>query len=122
MTIQSYKVLKDLLKCQIEEGSEIHVEYENEQLLCLEREKWKSNVVPFRYSANEMKSILNNLREEGCISSDSDWFYTLTVTHYGNHTRQRRAELIADFLLKSVLVPIAVSVVTALLTTMIVNG
>lgn len=114
MSLQSNRVLRDLLKCQRFEGNAIFVDYEKETLSgCCESHE-SDVVVRFRYPSPVMLSIFKQLSDDGFIvdCSDDQWRY-LKVTHSGNHFSQSRAVKLLSFLSSSVLVPIIVTILTS---------
>ena len=114
MSVQSNRVLRDLLKCQRIEGSEIFVNYSENKLYEFHESTEERKPVKFRYHSSAMISIFNHLSREGFIKDISGGHWNaLILTHAGNHRAQSRVSKLLNFLSTSILVPIIVALLTS---------
>lgn len=121
MTVQSYRVLRDIRRAQNNEGDIINVDYDKCAFLRVIDAGESFTPVKFRYPECVMRSIFAELDRLHYIQNyKGDWDY-ITVTHLGNHVAESFANNIFKLLLASFILPIAVSVVTTLVTTWILE-
>ena len=114
MSIQSNKVLRDLVESQRFDGNMIAVDFNQKCFGGLRESDECDKVRVFRYSSTEMVSIFRHLSREGYIEDVSNGRWELLiVTHSGNHRTQSRITLFLKFLSSSVLVPIIVALLTS---------
>lgn len=116
MTFQAYSLLRVLRRCQQHEDYEIRIDL-NE--LKLETSNMYSPVLSASLERYEgrLHSMLTSLHESGYLVDPPDhgWYFT-RVTHAGWHVFQDVSRKFCAFLAESILVPIAVSIITAYLT------
>ena len=114
MSLQSKKVLNDLIRCQRFEGNEIFVDYDSQTIGGFHENEESDLSVNFRYPESEMISIFNHLASEDYIIDTSGGYWNcLSVTHKGNHHIQTAVSKIFRFLSESVVVPIMVAFLTS---------
>ena len=111
MTRQSRKILGTLKKCQPREGGYILVACD-EGAPCSFTNDDTGRRVPSPYDSDKTLTVFAFLQARGLIEYDEP--YGVKVTHSGWHTVYAGWERLRDFLVKSVLVPIVVTVLTAL--------
>lgn len=113
MSIQSNKVLRDLVEVQRFEGNTIEVDFNQKCFGGLREADERDEARDFRYSSAVMISIFRHLSREGYIEDVSNGRWELLiVTHSGNHRTQAFASKIFTLLCNSVLVPLIVSLLT----------
>ena len=78
-----------------------------------------SEDIPLPFPTAKTRSILDELESRGLISFPHQSVFT--VTHAGWHTNFIAWERFRDFMIKSVLVPIAVSLATSILTVFVLR-
>lgn len=113
MSVQSNKILCDLVKCQRFEGNVVCVNYDSETLTSMCGHGEEPIVIKFRYSKHEILSIFNHLvKEEYVVDISNGSRVLLIVTHKGNHQTQALVSKVFNLLCSSVLLPLAVSLLT----------
>lgn len=71
-----------------------------------------------RIQTEDLIGCLHQLKEDGLIEilSESGLLVSVAPTHKGRHYKEYRKRIIAEFTFKSILIPIAVALVTTLIT------
>lgn len=114
MTPQAKRLLKDLVKIQPHEGEELLLLDSEERPAFRNSETGRE--YKLRYPLQKTRSILEELKAEGIVAErfPGCWHVLHKGWHQGylNHIARR------NFLIRSVFVPIFVSFVTAVLTTL----
>lgn len=118
MTWQAFRTLCKLRKAQINEGKEIWVDYENKQISTVVEAGELQNTIDMSSQWSSLVSTIEYLIEGNYIKHLSSTYYK--VTHKGFHIRQEALSAFAVFMFRSILVPIGVALVTALITAWIV--
>ena len=118
MTCQARKILGTLKKCQPREGGWILVACEDDAPCSFTNDD-TGRRVPSPYDSDKTLTIFAFLQSRGLIEYDEP--YGVKVTHVGWHTVYAGWERLRDFLVKSVAVPIAVSVASAVLTVLVLR-
>ena len=114
MTIQSRLFLRKLRKAQISEGGSVYIDFDamTASTVCDATAPCKTvKLNRFKDSARPILSYLEKLELVSC-----DGLGYVEVLHKGWHPSQKFVFDFCGFMLKSVLVPISVSVATTLLT------
>ena len=119
MTHDCHKLLKDLRKFQPDEGKPLlFIEPIDGTEGCF-RNTATDEKIPLPFSTPKTRSILDDLAARGYVSFP--YPSVLLVSHAGWHTKYMTWEVIRNFLVKSVLVPIAVSLATSILTVFVLR-
>lgn len=141
MTVQSYNVLRDICRAQLSSGIAVSL---NKTENCfvrvfpaddnlflgfparalprsLRRKCYTPRTVKLRFHYAKMISILESLEQEGYIQRLNSDFSMLVPTHIGDSIIQITARSGLEFLTRSVVVPIIVSLVTSFLYNLIIR-
>lgn len=114
MTVQSYRVLRDIRRAQNNEGDIINVDYDKCAFLRVIDAGESFTPVKFRYPECVMRSIFAEFDRLHYIQNyKGDWDY-ITVTHLGNHVKQDYFEKITVSFVCLVLLPVLVAFITSL--------
>lgn len=114
MTIQSFILLSKLKRAQINEAGTVYVDREKWILYTVrdsEHPFWDINIQKYKYSFD---SIIEYLKGYGLIRTNDPLREYIEVTHAGWRIWQTILSRLAWFLFSSILVPIFVSALTAL--------
>lgn len=114
MTLQEIVFLMKARKVQTAENAEIYI---NDRKLRLEMIAENDRPVCCRKTAKnseQLQPMLKHLEKEGLVEIAGDCYFSLTYSGY--HYIQELLSGVVRFLLTSVTVPIAVSVLTTLIT------
>ena len=113
MTIQSYTVLKNLKRIANNTETELCL-LGDTTLIC---PTWdEENNFDYSKYQDEIFSILDELASNGYLIYPRDNKYFIALTSKGIHSKQDISSEIVGFLIKSVAVPVAVSLLTTLCT------
>lgn len=117
MTYQTLFLLSRLHKAQREEGNTIYTNFENNTFSGIVDPYGKceeTEPVGFNYTYDQLVSIFEHMQKQGYVQSVTpDWEY-LQLTHAGFHYTQTLLSAIAGFFIRSILVPILVAALTAI--------
>lgn len=117
MTPQAKRLLRDLVKIQPHEGEEFLLLDSEERPAFRNSETGRE--YKLRYPLQKTRSILEELKAEGIVAERFPGCWH--VLHTGWHQGYLRYVSVRDFLIRSVFLPIVVSIVTAVLTTIAVH-
>lgn len=106
-------LLKSLRKIVLTDEDEIWVDYENKFFKRVRLVTEEDSEFPFPENESSVVGLLRYLREEGYIVISPDMEY-LTLTYKAFYYEELQAEIIRLFILRSVVVPIAISIATNL--------
>ena len=123
MTIQAFVFLRTLKRVQRSEGLSVKVDpfwgfvstYGCERNFVIDKD--------LRKKGDAVKNLTDYLEKEGLLSTstdpDEDGSYIVHLTHGGYHYIQIILSNLAQFLVRSIAVPIFVSIVTAAITVLL---
>lgn len=114
MTLQAALLLWALKRAQKHEDGEIYINFEKHTASPVLDANQSSKPIKLWFCKNSIKSILQHLENSGYIQQTG--FEYFQVLHYGWHTTQSFLTEVCNFLVKSILTPIVVSIITTLLT------
>lgn len=120
------KILRKLRSCQRHHGMTVFVNYDTGEFLpesldsgkcgdCLDHE----HSVSFKQSRAELTLIFEELARVGYIKDAAPEWNSITVTHIGHHRMYAALTEFSLFLFRSILVPVTVSAVTAVVVHLI---
>lgn len=111
MTKQCRKILSELRKLS-NNSEEVLAFLGDTNCFCVANDENKT----FDYSKyeNEISGIIEQLVNDGYLKYGYNEYF-FTITNHGLHPHRYKWELIKHFLLTSILIPIAVSVVTSII-------
>lgn len=116
MTIKAYRLLKIIKKAQINESKEVFIDF-NERYVCTVSEKNDSKVtIDISEYEQSLLNTLEYLIDSGLIEKNYSSSSYVKVTHLGWHFGEITLWKIFSFLMKSIIVPIFVAFITAILT------
>ena len=116
MTIKAYRLLKIIKKAQINESKEVFIDF-NERYVCTVSEKNDSKVtIDISEYEQSLLNTLEYLIDSGLIEKNYSSSSYVKVTHLGWHFGEITLWKIFSFLMKSIIVPIFVALITAILT------
>lgn len=121
MTIKGYKLLKKLKKAQVEEVDTVYISYTDLTVSRVMNERNSPSIASISKYKNSLRSTLKYLSDMGYINWNQKNDEYTKVTHTGWHFEEVVVQKILSFLMKSVIVPIVVAFITALLTTMLLG-
>lgn len=116
MTIQSMLLLRKLKKAQISETEDVYIDFDKLTASTVHDSGAPYQEVSLSQYASSLSSVLNYLQSEGMIQISGPFDEYIKVCHLGWHSWQRRLTRLGKFLASSIVIPIAVSAVTTLIT------
>lgn len=116
MTIQSKRLLRKIKKAQIDESGEVFVCESKDYIETAGELSDPCVRVGIPEYSTSIHSVLSYLEAQGLIEVSGTYQVYVKATHAGWHLGQTRVTKALQFLTASIIVPIAVSAVTAFLT------
>ena len=124
-------LLKKLKKAQACEGNVVYVDFDEGRFYPVETnavtnvatplKRKRERKVKFKEPPETIYEVFLYLEQRGYIRHEGrNWDY-VTVTHTGNHIIFEYLSIFAQFLLKSILVPIFVALATTLITNAVIG-
>lgn len=112
MTWQSLIFLKQLKTVQITDRSMIWIDNENQKLMTVVHAKEEPKSLNFSQVHGDVWLMVNYLQDRNLVEKLG--YSTIRLTHSGFHFPQVIFSELCSFLVRSILVPVGVSVVTTL--------
>ena len=114
MTLQSAFLLHKLRRAQLTEDGEVYLDLKEMTASTVHDVNAPCKTVKLRLFRKSINSILQYLESTGYIQQTG--YDNFQVLHSGWHTTQSFLTKLCNFLVKSILTPIVVSIITTLLT------
>ncbi len=115
MTLQALQLLSDLKTVQSHEDGQIWLDVDKKQLTTvIEYPGFGCITLSLSHKWNSVLPILEYLQEKELLRKHSPVYYSLT--HSGYHYTQTIVSSAISFLMKSICVPIGISILTTLIT------
>ncbi|MDL2235417.1 hypothetical protein LJC07_04585 [Christensenellaceae bacterium OttesenSCG-928-L17] len=115
MTFSAFKMLRAIKKAQISEDNLVDINYTEDIFITAMVAKDEAVRVSLAEFDDGFNSTIDYLVSEGLMTIDADFRSRCQLTHRGFHIVQTMFTGFLKFLVKSVAVPIAVSLVTTLI-------
>lgn len=113
------KLLTQLIKAQQQPDNCCFIDEENNQAFTFAVPKDKAVTVPI--PAGSTSSLLEELENNGCAKVQNDVYTVCQITSKGWHYKELTFKTLGIEFVRSILCPLAVSVITALLTTLAIE-
>lgn len=116
MIHNAYKLMKSLRSIVNDDDDEIWIDYEHKMFQKVREANQPERSSPFPSNEPSVQGLLKNLRDEGYITLDNLGEYcslTYKALYYEQIVRHDRIQ----YLLRSIFVPIILSIITSILTT-----
>ena len=114
MTYQAYFLLRQIRKVQLSENGRVLIDPDTKLLQTYEGPSDKSRGIDLSKKWSSVPSTLQYLVDNGYATVKVHRYYKLT--HAGYHYTQTIISSVCSFLIKSIGVPIGVSILTTLIT------
>lgn len=113
MTIQALSFIRKIRKAQITEHGSVYIDFDNMLASTCHTANEPCVTVSLKRYRNSARAILAYLQDLGYIKYDRPDY--VDVLHKGWHITQSFVSTLGAFLVKSILIPIVVSIITTLI-------